>query len=80
LALRCKPPFGQPARGVASLETQTLLTLSQHLHVMSHYVVYLWSFTLKFVDCPKYVEYITRQFLMNGGQDDIDELAEVCPD
>ncbi|KAH9960287.1 hypothetical protein BC827DRAFT_1208521 [Russula dissimulans] len=55
--------------------------LSQHLRVMSYYIVYLWFLALKLADRPKHVKYITRQLLLaNGGQDDIDEPAEVCFD
>jgi hypothetical protein len=59
----------------------TSWALSQHLRVMSYYIVYLWFLALKLVDRPKHVKYITRQLLLaNGGQDDIDEPAEVCFD
>ena len=60
---------------------ETSWALSQHLRVMSYYIVYLWFLALKLVDRPKHVKYITRQLLLaNGGQDDIDEPAEVCFD
>jgi hypothetical protein len=60
---------------------ETSWALSQHLCVMSYYVVYLWFLALKLVDRPKHVKYITRQLLLaNSGQDDIDEPAEVCFD
>lgn len=59
----------------------TSWALSQHLRIMSYYIVYLWFLGLKQVDRPKHVKYITRQLLLaNGGQDDIDEPAEVCFD
>jgi hypothetical protein len=59
----------------------TSWALSQHLRIMSYYIVYLWFLDLKLVDRPKHVKYITRQLLLaNGGQDDIDEPAEVCFD
>jgi tuberous sclerosis 2 len=59
----------------------TSWALSQHLRIMSYYIVYLWFLALKLVDRPKHVKYITRQLLLaNGGQDDIDEPAEVCFD
>jgi len=59
----------------------TSWALSQHLRIMSYYIVYLWFLGLKLVDRPKHVKYITRQLLLaNGGQDDIDEPAEVCFD
>jgi tuberous sclerosis protein 2 len=59
----------------------TSWALSQHLRVMSYYIVYLWFLALKLPDRPKHVKYIARQLLLaNGGQDDIDEPAEVCFD
>lgn len=59
----------------------TSWALSQHLRIMSYYIVYLWFLALKLADRPKHVKYITRQLLLaNGGQDDIDEPAEVCFD
>ncbi|KAI9512139.1 hypothetical protein F5148DRAFT_1297624 [Russula earlei] len=55
--------------------------LSQHLRVMSYYIVYLWFLALKLADRPKHIKYITRQLLLaNGELDDIDEPAEVCFD
>ena len=60
---------------------ETSWALSQHLRVMSYYIVYLWFLGLKLVDRPRHVKYITRQLLLaNGGQEDIDEPAEVCFD
>ena len=60
---------------------ETSWALSQHLRIMSYYIVYLWFLGLKLVDRPKHVKFITRQLLLaNGGQDDIDEPAEVCFD
>ncbi|KAF8272710.1 hypothetical protein EI94DRAFT_1717755 [Lactarius quietus] len=59
----------------------TSWALSQHLRVMSYYIVYLWFLALKLPDRPKHVTYIARQLLLaNGGQDEIDEPAEVCFD
>jgi len=59
----------------------TSWALSQHLRVMSYYIVYLWFLALKLPDRPKHVKYIARQLLLaNGGQDEIDEPAEVCFD
>ncbi|KAH9993036.1 hypothetical protein BJV77DRAFT_1060291 [Russula vinacea] len=67
--------------GVALQYLQTSWALSQHLRVMSYYIVYLWFLGLKLVDRPRHVKYITRQLLLaNGGQEDIDEPAEVCFD
>ncbi|KAI0255431.1 hypothetical protein BJV78DRAFT_1326174 [Lactifluus subvellereus] len=59
----------------------TSWALSQHLRVMSYYIVYLWFLAVKLQDRPKHVKYITRQLLLaNGGGSDIDEPAEVCFD
>ena len=59
----------------------TSWALSQHLRVMSYYIVYLWFLAVKLPDRPKHVKYIARQLLLaNGGQDEIDEPAEVCFD
>lgn len=59
----------------------TSWALSQHLRVMSYYIVYLWFLAVKLQDRPKHVKYITRQLLVaNGGRSDIDEPAEVCFD
>jgi tuberous sclerosis 2 len=59
----------------------TSWALSQHLRVMSYYIVYLWFLAVKLQDRPKHVKYITRQLLLaNGDQNDVDEPAEVCFD
>ncbi|KAI0049715.1 hypothetical protein FA95DRAFT_1581610 [Auriscalpium vulgare] len=63
------------------LNSDTSWALSQHLRIMSYYIVYLWFLALKLPDRPKHVKYITRQLLLaNEGQDEIDESAEVCFD
>ena len=57
----------------------TSWALSQHLRVMSYYIVYLWFLAVKLPDCPKHVKNTASQLLLaNGGQDEIDEPAEVC--
>ena len=55
--------------------------LSQHLHIISYYIIYLWFLTLKLIGRPKHVKYIMRQLLLvNSRQDNIDEPAKVCFD
>ncbi|KAA1475708.1 hypothetical protein DENSPDRAFT_826364 [Dentipellis sp. KUC8613] len=55
--------------------------LSQHVRIMSYYIVYLWFLAVKLRDRPKHVKYITRQLLLaNAGKDEVDEPAEVCFD
>ena len=55
--------------------------LSQHVRIMSYYIVYLWFLAVKLPDRPRHIKYITRQLLLaNDGKDDIDEPAEVCFD
>ncbi|OCH91323.1 hypothetical protein OBBRIDRAFT_753322 [Obba rivulosa] len=56
-------------------------TLSQHMQVMSYYVVYLWFLAIKLPDRPRHVKFITRQLLLaNKSKDEVDEPAEVCFD
>ncbi|KAH9948472.1 hypothetical protein B0H21DRAFT_690049 [Amylocystis lapponica] len=55
--------------------------LSQHVRIMSYYIVYLWFLAVDLVDRPRHVKFITRQLLLaNEGQDGVDEPAEVCFD
>ncbi|KAL4245638.1 hypothetical protein ABKN59_010788 [Abortiporus biennis] len=55
--------------------------LSQHVRVMSYYIVYLWFLAVKLPDRPRHIKFITRQLLLaNEGKDEIDEPAEVCFD
>ncbi|KAH8084923.1 hypothetical protein BXZ70DRAFT_995210 [Cristinia sonorae] len=55
--------------------------LSQHVRIMSYYIVYLWFLAVKLPDRPRHIKYITRQLLLaNDGKDEIDEPAEVCFD
>lgn len=64
-----------------SSPTQTSWALSQHVRIMSYYILYLWFLAVRLPDRPKHVKYITRQLLLaNEGQPDIDECAEVCFD
>jgi hypothetical protein len=59
---------------------ETSWALSQHLRVMSYYIVYLWFLAVKLADRPRHVKYVTRQLLLANAGDDIDEPAEVCFD
>ncbi|TCD62247.1 Tuberous sclerosis 2-like protein [Steccherinum ochraceum] len=55
--------------------------LSQHVRIMSYYIVYLWFLAVKLPDRPHHVKYITRQLLLaNDGKEEVDEPAEVCFD
>ncbi|KAH7924437.1 hypothetical protein BV22DRAFT_1195912 [Leucogyrophana mollusca] len=55
--------------------------LSQHVRMISFYVVYLWFLAVKLSDRPRHIPYITRQLLLaNEGRSDIDEPTEVCFD
>ncbi|THH31383.1 hypothetical protein EUX98_g2811 [Antrodiella citrinella] len=55
--------------------------LSQHVRIMSYYIVYLWFLAVKLPDRPHHIKYITRQLLLaNDGKDEVDEPAEVCFD
>lgn len=55
--------------------------LSQHVCVMSYYIVYLWFLAVKLPDRPRHIKYITRQLLLaNEGREELDEPTEVCFD
>ncbi|KAI0944483.1 hypothetical protein AcW1_002178 [Taiwanofungus camphoratus] len=55
--------------------------LSQHVRVMSYYIIYLWFLAVKFPDRPRHIKFITRQLLLaNEGQNEVDEPTEVCFD
>ncbi|KAL0952291.1 hypothetical protein HGRIS_006581 [Hohenbuehelia grisea] len=55
--------------------------LSQHVRILSYYVVYLWFLALRLEDRPRHVSYITRQLLIaNEGCVDVDEPTEVAFD
>lgn len=55
--------------------------LSQHVRIMSYYIVYLWFLAVKLPDRPHHVKFITRQLLLaNDGREEIDEPTEVCFD
>ena len=55
--------------------------MSQHVRMMSFYIVYVWFLAVKLPHRPRHIPYITRQLLLaNEGKDDIDEPTEVCFD
>ncbi|KAF9477456.1 hypothetical protein BDN70DRAFT_881149 [Pholiota conissans] len=55
--------------------------LSQHVRILSYFVVYLWFLSVKLPDRPRHVRYITRQLLLaNEGNTEVDEPTEVCFD
>jgi hypothetical protein len=59
----------------------TSWALSQHLRIMSYYIVYTWFLAVKLPDRPHHIPYITRQLLLaNEGKDEVDEPTEVCFD
>ncbi|KAI0056865.1 hypothetical protein BV25DRAFT_1532763 [Artomyces pyxidatus] len=61
--------------------SETSWALSQHLRIMSYYIVYLWFLAVKLPDRPRHVTYITRQLLLaNEDREEVDEPAEVCFD
>ncbi|TFK37653.1 hypothetical protein BDQ12DRAFT_724108 [Crucibulum laeve] len=55
--------------------------LSQHVRILSYYVVYVWFLAVKLPDRPGHVQYITRQLLLaNEGNGQVDGPTEVCFD
>ena len=59
----------------------TSWALSQHVRIMSYYILYLWFLAVRLPDRPRHIKYITRQLLLaNEGRDEIDGSAEVCFD
>jgi hypothetical protein len=59
----------------------TSWALSQHLRIMSYYIVYSWFLAVKLPDRPRHIPYITRQLLLaNEGKEEVDEPTEVCFD
>ncbi|KAJ7630341.1 hypothetical protein FB45DRAFT_1058364 [Roridomyces roridus] len=59
----------------------TSWALSEHVRVLSYYVVYVWFLALKLPDRRKHVRYITRQLLIaNEGRTELDGPTEVCFD
>ncbi|KAK2462501.1 hypothetical protein APHAL10511_005471 [Amanita phalloides] len=55
--------------------------LSQHVRVLSYYVIYIWFLALRLPDRVKYIKFITRQLLIaNEGNEAVDGPTEVCFD
>ena len=55
--------------------------LSQHVRILSYYIVYVWFLAVRLPDRPRHVRYITRQLLLaNEGNEEVDEPTEVCFD
>lgn len=55
--------------------------LSQHVRILSYYVVYVWFLAVRLPDRPRHIRYITRQLLLaNEGNTQVDEPTEVCFD
>lgn len=59
----------------------TSWALSQHLRILSYYIVYVWFLAVKLPDRPLHIPFITRQLLLaNEGKGGVDEPTEVCFD
>ncbi|KAH7882154.1 hypothetical protein F5I97DRAFT_1970437 [Phlebopus sp. FC_14] len=55
--------------------------MSQHVRMISFYVVYVWFLAVKLSDRQRHIPYITRQLLLaNEGRPEVDEPTEVCFD
>ncbi|KAJ6456140.1 hypothetical protein C8R45DRAFT_880975 [Mycena sanguinolenta] len=55
--------------------------LSEHVRILSYYIVYVWFLAIKLPDRRKHVPYITRQLLLaNEGKEELDGPTEVCFD
>ncbi|KAF8966956.1 hypothetical protein BDZ97DRAFT_1806083 [Flammula alnicola] len=55
--------------------------LSQHVRILSYFVVYIWFLAVKLPNRPRHVRYIARQLLLaNEGNAQVDEPTEVCFD
>jgi tuberous sclerosis protein 2 len=55
--------------------------LSQHVRIVSFYVLYAWFLAVRLPDRPHHIRFITRQLLLaNEGRDRIDDATEVCFD
>ncbi|KAF8662757.1 hypothetical protein AX16_001115 [Volvariella volvacea WC 439] len=59
----------------------TSWALSQHVRILTYYILYVWFLALKLPDRPSYIKYITRQLLIaNEMNDALDGPTEVCFD
>ncbi|KAI8972545.1 hypothetical protein BD414DRAFT_510325 [Trametes punicea] len=55
--------------------------LSQHVRIMSYYIVYVWFLAVDLPDRHRHVTYIVRQLLLaNSGREDVDAPTEVAFD
>ncbi|KAG7447270.1 uncharacterized protein BT62DRAFT_892563 [Guyanagaster necrorhizus] len=55
--------------------------LSQHVRILSYYLVYVWFLGVKVPDRLQHIPYITRQLLLaNEGRSGVDNATEVCFD
>ena len=55
--------------------------LSQHVRIMSYYIIYVWFLSLRLSDRPRHIPFICRQLLLaNEGRAAIDQSTEVCFD
>ncbi|KAJ7671924.1 hypothetical protein B0H17DRAFT_1084649 [Mycena rosella] len=55
--------------------------LSEHVRILSYYIVYVWFLAIRLPDRRKHVQYITRQLLLaNEGKTELDGPTEVCFD
>ncbi|KAJ7037381.1 hypothetical protein C8F04DRAFT_1092252 [Mycena alexandri] len=55
--------------------------LSEHVRIMSYYIVYVWFLALKLPDRKKHVPYIIRQLdIANEGNEEVDGPTLVCFD
>lgn len=55
--------------------------LSQHVCIMSYYILYLWFLAVRLPDRPRHIKFIARQLLLaNEDKEEVDEPTEVCFD
>ena len=55
--------------------------LSQHVRIMSYYIIYVWFLSLRLSDRPRHIPFICRQLLLaNEGRTTVDQSTEVCFD
>ncbi|KAF7340229.1 Rap-GAP domain-containing protein [Mycena venus] len=55
--------------------------LSEHVRILSYYIVYVWFLALKLPDRRKHIPYIVRQLLLaNEGKKEVDAPTLVCFD
>ncbi|KAI0668839.1 hypothetical protein C8Q78DRAFT_212015 [Trametes maxima] len=55
--------------------------LSQHVRIMSYYIVYVWFLAVDLEDRHRHVSYIVRQLLLaNSGKENVDASTEVAFD